>query len=247
MELKSHIDLKRLPEHIAVIMDGNGRWAKNKGKARIFGHKNAIIAVRETIEAAAELGVGYVTLYAFSTENWNRPKLEVQALMELLVNTINKELDTLMKNDIQLLAIGDIENLPKSCQKGLKKAIDATSNNKRMRLILALSYSARWEIIEAVRKIGQKVKNEELDPNTISEQDFTKELATAEFPDPELMIRTSGEYRISNFLLWQLAYTELSFINKYWPDFRKEDLYQAIIDYQNRERRFGKVSEQVQA
>ncbi len=247
MELKSHIDLKRLPEHIAVIMDGNGRWAKNKGKARIFGHKNAIIAVRETIEAAAELGVGYVTLYAFSTENWNRPKLEVQALMELLVSTINKELDTLMKNDIQLLAIGDIENLPKSCQKGLKKAIDATSNNKRMRLVLALSYSARWEIIEAVRKIGHKVKNEGLDPNSISEQDFTKELATAEFPDPELMIRTSGEYRISNFLLWQLAYTELSFINKYWPDFRKEDLYQAIIDYQNRERRFGKVSEQVQA
>lgn len=247
MDLKSQISLDKLPEHIAVIMDGNGRWAKNKGKARIFGHKNAITAVRETIEASAELGVGCVTLYAFSTENWNRPKLEVQALMELLVNTINKELDTLMKNDIQLYAIGDIENLPRSCQKGLKNALEATKNNKRMKLVLALSYSARWEIIEAVRKVSQRVKNGELDPSEITEKNFSSELATADFPDPELMIRTSGEYRISNFLLWQLAYTELSFINKYWPDFRKEDLYQAIIDYQNRERRFGKVSEQVKA
>ncbi|MAX79279.1 MAG: isoprenyl transferase [Crocinitomicaceae bacterium] len=247
MDLKSQIDSEKIPKHIAIIMDGNGRWAKEHGKARIFGHKNAIQAVRETVEAAAELGVGNLTLYAFSTENWNRPKLEVQALMELLVNTINKELGTLTKNNIRLLAIGNLDSLPSSCKKGLKKAIEATKNNERMNLILALSYSARWEIIKAVKDIADKVESGHLHKEEIDEELFTQHLATANFPDPELMIRTSGEYRISNFLLWQLAYTELSFINKYWPDFRKEDLYQAIIDYQKRERRFGKISEQVQA
>ena len=247
MDIKTDINADRLPKHVAIIMDGNGRWAKSHGKARIFGHKNAITAVRETTEAAAELGIKHLTLYAFSTENWNRPRFEVNALMELLVNTINKELDTLMKNNIRLLAIGDIENLPKSCQKGLKVAIDKTADNRGMELILALSYSARWEIVKAVKTIGQHVLDGDVQVEDIDEELFSKHLATADFPDPELMIRTSGEYRISNFLLWQLAYTELSFINKYWPDFRKEDLYQAIIDYQKRERRFGKTSEQFKA
>jgi len=247
MEDTQEIDLQRLPKHIAIIMDGNGRWAKQKGKARIFGHRNAILAVRETVEAAAELGVEYLTLYAFSTENWNRPKLEVKALMELLVSTINKEIGTLMKNDIRLTAIGDINNLPKSCVNGLANAIEKTKNNKRMVLALALSYSARWEIINAVQSIAQEIENNTISSADVNEAMFEKYLNTANFPDPELMIRTSGEYRISNFLLWQLAYTELVFIDKYWPDFRKTDLQKAIQDYQQRERRFGKTGEQVKA
>lgn len=236
---------KHIPKHIAIIMDGNGRWAKSQGKARIFGHKSALTAVRETIEGSAEIGVEYLTLYAFSTENWNRPKLEVRALMELLVSTIHKELATLQKNDIRLLTIGDTESLPNSTRRELNSAIEATKDNKRMTLILALSYSARWEILNAVKAISKDVKSGKISEEDISENQFSQYLATAGFPDPELMIRTSGEFRISNFLLWQLAYTELIFIDKYWPDFRKNDLNQAIIDFQNRERRFGKTSEQI--
>lgn len=244
MEKVKGIIPERVPEHIAIIMDGNGRWAKSQGKARIFGHKNAISAVRDTIEGSAELGVKYLTLYAFSSENWNRPKLEVQALMELLVNTISKEVNTLNKNNIRLLAIGDLDSLPKRCQRELNKAIEATKDNSHMSVILALSYSARWEILNATKKIAREVKEDKLDIDDIDEKVFGSFLATADYPDPELMIRTSGEYRISNFLLWQLAYTELIFVNKFWPDFRKPDLHQAIQEYQKRERRFGKTSEQ---
>ena len=234
-----------IPKHIAIIMDGNGRWAKTKGKARIFGHRNALDAVRDTIEGSAELGVEVLTLYAFSTENWNRPKLEVQALFELLVKTIHREVPTLNKNGIRLLAIGNLDSLPKNCHSELNAAMESTKNNQKMNLVLALSYSARWEIINAVKSIAQEVKDEKIDVDSIDEKIFSSHLTTANFPDPELMIRTSGEYRISNFLLWQLAYTELIFVDKYWPDFRKPDLHQAVIDYQKRERRFGKTSEQV--
>jgi undecaprenyl diphosphate synthase len=241
------LDKDNIPKHIAIIMDGNGRWAKTKGKARIFGHRNALNAVRDTIEGAAELGVKYLTLYAFSTENWNRPKLEVKALFELLVNAIHKEVPTLNENNIRLRAIGDLESLPSNCKNELKSAMSATQNNSKMEVILALSYSARWEILNAVKQIATASQNGEIQPSEISEQVFSKHLATADFPDPDLMIRTSGEYRISNFLLWQLAYTELAFVNKYWPDFRKPDLTQAIYDYQKRERRFGKTGEQINA
>lgn len=241
----SGIDKKRIPKHIAVIMDGNGRWAKSKGHARIFGHKSAIEAVRDVIEGCAELGVGHLTLYAFSTENWNRPKLEVRALMELLVNTIHKEIPTLMKNDIRLSTIGDIEALPKKTKAELLSAIDQTKDNSRMILTLALSYSSRWEILKAVKDIAADVKKGKIDSENIDEESFAQYLATANMPDPDLMIRTSGEYRISNFLLWQMAYTELVFIDKLWPDFRKSDLNKAIQNYQQRERRFGKTSEQI--
>lgn len=243
--LKSTINSDKLPKHIAIIMDGNGRWAKTQGQARIFGHRNAIDAVRSAVEGCAELGVQNLTLYAFSTENWKRPKFEVNALMELLVSAINKEVPTLMKNNIRLLTIGDTNSLPKRSQSALKKAMEQTANNTHMNLILALSYSARWEIVNAVQSIAQKVKNSELNPEDISEEIFSNHLTTSGIPDPELMIRTSGEYRISNFLLWQLAYSELAFVNKLWPDFRKPDLFQAIIDFQNRERRFGLTSEQL--
>lgn len=243
--LKSTINSEKLPKHIAIIMDGNGRWAKTQGQARIFGHRNAIDAVRSAVEGCAELGVQNLTLYAFSTENWKRPKFEVNALMELLVSAINKEVPTLMKNNIRLLTIGDTNSLPKRSQSALKKAMEQTANNTHMNLILALSYSARWEIVNAVQSIAQKVKNSELNPEDISEEIFSNHLTTSGIPDPELMIRTSGEYRISNFLLWQLAYSELAFVNKLWPDFRKPDLFQAIIDFQNRERRFGLTSEQL--
>lgn len=244
---KTDIQLRkdRIPKHIAIIMDGNGRWAKKKGHARIFGHRNALKAVRDSIEGAAEIGVEYLTLYAFSSENWNRPKLEVQALMELLVQTINGELKTLKKNDIRLQAIGDLENLPSSTKKELDSAIEATKYNKKMCVVLALSYSARSEIVKATKKIVRDVKNGEIGIDDVTETCFESYLATANFPDPDLMIRTSGEYRISNFLLWQMAYTELVFIDKYWPDFRKVDLIGAIENYQKRERRFGKTSEQV--
>ena len=245
MELKERIDRERLPKHIAIIMDGNGRWAKKQGKLRIFGHEQGVIPVRETAEAAAELGVAYVTLYAFSKENWNRPKYEVDALMSLLVKTISKEVKTLQENDIRLQTIGDIASLPEKTQKQLQQAIDETANNKRMTLVLALSYGARWEIVEACKQIAERVKNNELNIEEIDSQLLSSHLNTVGMPDPELLIRTSGELRISNFLLWQIAYSELVFTDKLWPDFRKDDLYKAILDYQNRERRFGKTSEQL--
>lgn len=245
MDLKAQINEDNLPRHIAVIMDGNGRWAKQHGKPRVFGHRNGVKAVRETTEAAAELGIEYLTLYAFSTENWNRPKLEVNALMGLLVETLRKEIDTLNKNDIRLQAIGDLNQLPAKNHKALLEGIESTKNNGRMTLILALNYSAKWEIVNAVRKLSNEVKNQQLQPEDIDEQAFQAALSTGHIPNPELLIRTSGERRISNFLLWQIAYSELYFTTTLWPDFRKEDLYKAIIDYQRRERRFGKISEQL--
>lgn len=245
MSFKNKIDTKRIPQHIAIIMDGNGRWAKGLGKLRVFGHQNGVTAVQQTTEACAELGVKYLTLYAFSTENWNRPQLEVRALMELLVSTIKKETATLQKNNIRLTAIGNMDDLPPKCQKELMEAIEATKNNDRMTLVLALSYSAKWDILNAVKKISEKVKNNLLDIEKISDKTVDENLSTAGIPHPELMIRTSGEQRISNFLLWELAYSELYFTEKLWPDFTKEELYKAIVDYQNRERRFGKTSEQL--
>lgn len=245
MDLREKVDINNLPKHIAVIMDGNGRWAKQRGGLRIFGHKSAITAVRETVEAAAELGVQYLTLYAFSTENWSRPASEVSALMQLLVTTIRKETATLNKNNIRLQTIGDTESLPKSCQQELMEAIEMTSGNSRMTLVLALSYSGRWEIAQAMRKLATKVEKGELKATEITEGMIAENLGTAGMPDPELLIRTSGEMRISNFLLWQLAYTELYITELLWPDFRKEHLYEAIISYQRRERRFGKTSEQL--
>jgi undecaprenyl diphosphate synthase len=239
------IDKNRIPKHVAVIMDGNGRWAKQKGKNRIFGHTNGVKSVRETIEAAAEIGVKYLTMYAFSTENWNRPKDEVSGLMELLVLTINKEIKTLMENDIALQAIGDLKSLPSLCYKELMRAIEKTSKNKRMTLVLALSYSSKWEIINAVKMIAKEVEKGSISADNIDEEIFNQSLCTGSIPDPELLIRTSGEHRISNFLLWQIAYAELYFTDKLWPDFRKPDFYQAIADYQKRERRFGKTSEQL--
>ncbi|HEY0667506.1 MAG TPA: isoprenyl transferase [Sphingobacteriaceae bacterium] len=245
MGLKEQIDLERLPQHVAVIMDGNGRWAKEKGKMRVFGHKNGVLAVRDTVEGAVEIGIKYLTLYAFSTENWNRPKLEVAALMELLVSTINKETKTLMENGVRLNAIGDLKSLPSRCYQQLQEAIDKTKDNKNCTLTLALSYSSRWEIVDAVRKIADKVENKDLSSEDITEQVISDHLNTAGMPDPELMIRTSGEYRISNYLLWQMAYSELYFTPKLWPDFRREDLFEAVIDFQKRERRFGMISEQI--
>ncbi|MDF2437590.1 MAG: pyrophosphate synthase [Bacteroidota bacterium] len=245
MSLKEKINPAKLPQHIAIIMDGNGRWAKQQGEQRIFGHENGVKSVRESVEAAAELGVKYLTLYAFSTENWNRPKEEVMALMQLLVHTISAETATLNKNNIRLQAIGDLKSLPSDCYNELQEAIDKTKTNTRTTLVLALSYSSRWEIINAMKEIAEKIQNNTLSPSEITEQTINAHLCTAEIPEPELMIRTSGEHRISNFLLWQLAYAELYFTDKLWPDFRKEDLYEAILDYQNRERRFGKTSEQL--
>ncbi len=245
MDLKANIDLDKLPKHIAVIMDGNGRWAKKKGKPRVFGHKNGVQSVREISEACAEIGVEYLTLYAFSTENWSRPALEVNALMTLLVETVRREVKTLMDNDIRLAAIGDIENLPSKTQKALLEGIDTTKNNKRMTLVLALNYSARWEIRKAVQDLTEKVKNGDMASKDITDDIISQHMSTASIPDPELMIRTSGEQRISNFLLWQIAYAELYFTDIFWPEFRKENLYEAILDFQNRERRFGKTSEQI--
>jgi len=235
------IDKSRLPQHIAITMDGNGRWAKTKGKLRVFGHTNGVKAVRDTVEGAAEIGIKYLTLYAFSTENWNRPEQEINALMTLLVSTINKETRTLMDNNIRLQAIGNIEQLPSKCQKELKEAMAKTKDNSRMTLILALSYSSRWEIINAVKNMIK----EGLSENEVTENTFQQYLTTKNVPDPELLIRTSGEYRISNFLLWQIAYSELYFTDTLWPDFRRDDLVTAILDFQNRERRFGKITEQI--
>jgi undecaprenyl diphosphate synthase len=245
MDLKSRIDLERLPSHVAIIMDGNGRWAKQRGKPRTFGHQNGVTSVRETAEAAAELGIKYLTLYAFSTENWNRPKLETDALMALLLQTINKETKTLNKNNIRLNAIGDLKSLPSLTRKQLEKAIKSTSSNDRMILTLALSYSSRWEMLHAMKKIGADIAAGKLAPEDIDSNVFEGALTTHDMPDPELLIRTSGEHRISNFLLWQIAYAELYFTPKYWPDFRKDDLYEALLDFQERERRFGKISEQI--
>jgi undecaprenyl diphosphate synthase len=239
--LKENIDFNNLPRHIAVIMDGNGRWAKGKGAARIFGHRNAIQAVKDTTEGCGELGVKFLTLYAFSTENWGRPKEEVDGLMELLVNTLQKEINTLHENQVRLLTIGNISHLPRVCQKNLLEAKEATRNNSGLTLLLALSYSGRWEIIKAVKKIVEDVGHGTIHPGEIDETLFPQYLETAGIPDPELLIRTSGEMRISNFLLWQIAYTELYITKTFWPDFRKEDLYEAICAYQKRERRFGKV------
>lgn len=245
MSLIEQIDMERLPQHVAVIMDGNGRWAKEKGKLRVFGHQNGVLAVRDTVEGAVELGIKYLTLYAFSTENWNRPKLEVIALMELLVSTINKETKTLMHNGVRLNTIGDLKSLPKKCYRQLQDTIAKTAGNTACTLTLALSYSSRWEITEAAKKLAIKVRDGELNAEEITENIFGAHLNTADMPDPELMIRTSGEYRISNYLLWQLAYSELYFTPKLWPDFRREDLFEAVIDFQKRERRFGMTSEQL--
>jgi len=238
---KENIDINNLPTHIAVIMDGNGRWAKGKGAARIFGHRNAIQSVKDITEGCGELGIKYLTLYAFSTENWGRPKEEVEGLMELLVNTLQKEINSLHENQVRLLTIGNISHLPKVCQKNLMEAKEATRNNSGLTLLLALSYSGRWEIVKAVKRIAEEVKLGTIRPEEIDETLFPNYLETSGIPDPELLIRTSGEMRISNFLLWQIAYTELYITETFWPDFRKEDLYKAICAYQKRERRFGKV------
>jgi len=236
------IDTNNLPKHIAITMDGNGRWAKSKGKLRIFGHKNGVKAVRDTVEGAAEIGIEYLTLYAFSSENWNRPEKEVNALMTLLVSAVNKETKTLMDNNIRLSTIGDINKLPSKAQKELQEAISKTKDNTRMNLVLALSYSGRGEILNAVKNIIKDGK----EPEEINEATFQQYLTTKSVPDPELLIRTSGEYRISNFLLWQIAYSELYFTETLWPDFRRANLYKAILNYQRRERRFGKTTEQLQ-
>ncbi len=245
MDLKDSINKNNLPKHIAIIMDGNGRWAKQHGEDRIFGHHEGVNSVREIVEACGEIGVKYLTLYAFSTENWNRPKEEVDALMELLVSTISMEAQNLHKKGVRMQVIGDTASLPVSCQKELQESIDLTANNTRVTLILALSYSSKWEITEAVKNIARKVEKGELKINEITSRLLDENMNTHEFPDPELMIRTSGEHRISNFLLWQLAYAEFYFTDVLWPDFRKDEFYKAIISYQNRERRFGKTSEQI--
>lgn len=245
MSLKEQIDITRLPDHVAIIMDGNGRWAKKKGKRRIFGHEQGVKAARVTVEAAARIGLKHLTLYAFSTENWSRPKYEVDALMHLLIRSLNKEIKSLHKNNIRLSAIGDFDSLPVEASKEMQKAIAKTADNTGLNLIIAISYSARWEIAQTLKNITIKVLKNEIDPNDISDETITNNLCTAGIPDPELLIRTSGEKRISNFLLWQIAYAELFFTEVLWPDFSEENLYEAIYDYQCRERRFGKTSEQV--
>jgi undecaprenyl diphosphate synthase len=245
MNKKLRIDPNNVPNHVAVIMDGNGRWAKGKGMNRIFGHRNALTAVRETIEAAAEIGTKAITLYAFSTENWNRPKTEVKALMTLLINSLNNELKTFQENDVRVNAIGSIDTLPQNAQKTLAGVIEKTKNNQRIVLTLALSYGAREEIVNTIKNISKKVVNNELSIEEIDEKIINNHLYTFNLPDVDLMIRTSGEQRISNFLLWQMAYAELYFTDILWPDFRREHFYDAILEYQNRERRFGKTSEQI--
>src|ERR1044071_7883222 len=242
MDILQSIDRARLPRHIAIIMDGNGRWAKERGKDRVYGHHEGVLSVREIVNGCAELGIQYLTLYAFSTENWNRPKEEVNALMELLVHTISAEKKTLNENNIRLETIGDWNSLPDRCRAELTEAINETSKNDRMTLVLALSYSARWEITEAARRIAEDVKNGKVEMKDVDAELFSTYLTTEKYPDPELLIRTSGEQRISNFLLWQLAYSEFYFTETLWPDFGKEEFYEAIVDYQGRERRFGKTS-----
>jgi undecaprenyl diphosphate synthase len=245
MDLLQQIDKSRLPRHIAIIMDGNGRWAKEQGQDRLFGHYQGVESVRDIVEGCAELGIGYLTLYAFSTENWDRPQYEVVGLMELLVKTIRGEVESLNKNNIRLHVIGDINMLPDYAQRELAEALQITGQNTGLQLIMALSYSGRWELLNAVKSIAHEVQSGRLAVEEIDQDTLQRYLTTSDFPDPELMIRTSGEYRISNFLLYQLAYAELYFTQVRWPDFRKQNLYEALLDYQHRERRFGKTSEQV--
>lgn len=245
MSYKEQIDKQNIPNHIAIIMDGNGRWAKEHDKPRVYGHKKGVLSVRDVVEGAGEIGLKHLTLYAFSTENWKRPKFEVTALMQLLVNTISKEADALDKNNVKLTTIGAIDSLPPNCKKELNKAILKTEKNTGLNLILALSYSSKWEIIEAVKNISKDVLENKLSIENIDENVIDDYLNTKNIPDPELLIRTSGEHRISNFLLWQIAYSELLFSSKLWPDYRKEDLFEAIVNYQKRERRFGLTSEQL--
>lgn len=244
-DIFKNIDKDRIPKHVAVIMDGNGRWAKKNGLLRAIGHKKGVNSVRSTVEASVELGISVLTLYAFSTENWNRPKTEVNALMELLVSSLNKEISTFKKNNIQLFTIGEKDTLPNYCRKKLDHVIKETSENNGLKLVIALSYSSKLEIINSIKNIAQKVADKTIQVDDINEAYFSNELYTADYPDPDLLIRTSGEYRISNFLLWQIAYAELYFSPKLWPDFKKTDFLDAIIEYQSRERRFGKTSEQI--
>jgi undecaprenyl diphosphate synthase len=246
-DLKKDINLEKLPRHVAVIMDGNGRWAEKRGNQRIFGHKNAVTAVRDTVEACAELGIQYLTLYAFSTENWKRPKSEVEALMSLLVSTIHSETKTLLENNIRLRTIGNIQSLPEKVQEQLMQAKTMTAGNTGLNLVLALSYGSRWEILNAIKKLAADIGEGKVQPDEVNESVFSQYLDTTEIPDPELVIRTSGEYRISNFLLWQIAYAELYFTPTLWPDFRRDHLYTAILSYQNRERRFGKTADQIKS
>ncbi|MEO6760638.1 MAG: isoprenyl transferase [Saprospiraceae bacterium] len=245
--MKSQIIPHNIPKHIAIIMDGNGRWAKQKGMPRVVGHHSGVKSVREVTEAAAEIGVGYLTLYAFSTENWNRPPSEVTALMTLLVETIKGEIRDLNKNGVRLMAIGDLEALPAISYKTLMQGIEATKNNTRITLVLALNYSAKWEILRATRLLAEQARLGHLQPADITEHVFENALSTNGIPDPELLIRTSGETRISNFLLWQIAYAELYFTPVFWPDFGKKELFEAILSYQRRERRFGMTSEQIKS
>lgn len=245
MNFKDSLHKDNIPKHVAIIMDGNGRWAKKQGMKRVFGHKNGVRSVSEALEAAGEIGVEYLTLYAFSTENWNRPKIEINALMDLLVGSLEKELPKMQKNNIRLLTIGNTDSLPNNCRKKLLDVIDKTKNNTKLTLVLALSYSSRWETAEALRRFAEDIKADRIDSSKIDEETFRNYLETKDIPDPELMIRTSGESRVSNFLLWQMAYTEFMFIEKYWPEFRQDDFFEAIFRYQNRERRFGKTSDQL--
>lgn len=245
MSLKDKINLETLPQHIAIIMDGNGRWAKLQGASRSFGHENGIRAIQTVVEAASKIGIRYLTLYTFSIENWNRPKEEIDFLMNLLSSFIQNETKKLNENNVKLITIGNLQSLPPNCYKEMQEAIESTKNNTGMTLVMALSYSSRWEITKAVKEIAEKIENKTLSVSEIDESTISSHLCTANIPDPELMIRTSGENRISNFLLWQLAYTELYFTEKLWPDFGNEELFEAILNYQNRERRFGKTSEQI--
>ncbi len=242
---RNRLNKNNIPQHVAIIMDGNGRWAEKHGKARIFGHESGVESVRSVVEGAGEVGIKHLTLYAFSTENWDRPKNEVDALMELLVHAIEMETESLMKNNVRLSTIGDIDAMPVKVREKLNGCIDSLKNNTGLNLVLALSYSSKWEIINAVKNLVRDAENKKIKPEKINNELFESYLNTAEIPDPELLIRTSGEYRISNFLLWQIAYSELYFTEKLWPDFRKDDLFEALFDFQNRERRFGKTSEQL--
>jgi undecaprenyl diphosphate synthase len=244
-DFKSLIATDKLPQHVAIIMDGNGRWAKSKGKNRIFGHRQGVQTVRDITETAAELGIKYLTLYTFSTENWNRPAIEVNALMALLIDTVRSEVETLNKNNIKLRIIGDLENLPSMPRKAMKEGLEATKNNTRMTLVLALNYGSKWEILRGVRQLAEKAAKGLIRPEDITDKMFESELSTAGIPDPELVIRTSGETRLSNFLLWQAAYSEYYFTKTFWPDFQKEEFYKAIAGFQNKERRFGMTGEQV--
>jgi undecaprenyl diphosphate synthase len=242
---RDKIDKNKVPKHIAIIMDGNGRWAEKHGKARIFGHESGVESVRSVVEGAGEIGINFLTLYAFSTENWERPQQEVEALMSLLVHAIENETDSLLKNNVRLMAIGDLNKMPELVKEKLEGCINKLNSNTGLNLVLALSYSSKWEIVSAVKQIVDDALKGEIKPEIINNKLFEKYLNTAKIPDPELLIRTSGEYRISNFLLWQIAYSELFFTEKLWPDFRKEDLFEAVYNFQNRERRFGKIREQL--